>query len=259
MSDLLTQHRKPLSNLLLSVADDKLFLGHRNSEWTGLGPLLEEDIAFSALAQDDIAHASELYGFVAELMGGDADRIAFGRSPEEYYCAHIVETPDEFDWATALARQCFCNHFDDLRLERLANSSHAPLAALCARLRAEQRTHVQHVSDWLPRLGGGTMESRERMQKGLDGLASLAPMLFEPVEGQEALGESGLYPGNDAAMFESWRGTVQTLVKRSGLAITLDDFDSNKHGGRQGVRSEHFHELHEEMSEVFQIEPTAAW
>ena len=81
----LAEHIKPsLAELLLALADDKLVLGHRNSEWTGLGPILEEDIAFSALAQDEIAHAQAVYELVGPLVGKSADELAFGREPAEY-------------------------------------------------------------------------------------------------------------------------------------------------------------------------------
>ncbi|HLJ93659.1 MAG TPA: Phenylacetic acid catabolic protein, partial [Gemmataceae bacterium] len=106
--DQLSAHlKRPLVELLLSVADDKFMLGHRNADWTGLAPILEEDIAFSALAQDEIAHASALYEMVAQLQDTKPDRLAFGRRPEEYRCAAIVELSDGFDWAKALCRNFF--------------------------------------------------------------------------------------------------------------------------------------------------------
>src|SRR4029453_7517436 len=141
--------KKPLSQLLLSIADDKLILGHRNSDWTGLGPILEEDIAFSHLAQDEIAHAQAIYDFLGNLIGKRADDLAFGRKPEEYRCATIVEVPDEFDWATALCRQFFCDHFDALRFARLSNSNIKPLADLSRRIAAEEAVHVQHSDSWV--------------------------------------------------------------------------------------------------------------
>ena len=77
MTDLADAHKKPLVQLLFSIADDKLVLGHRNADWTGLGPILEEDIAFSALAQDDIAHAGAIYGLIADITGNEsADRAS---------------------------------------------------------------------------------------------------------------------------------------------------------------------------------------
>ena len=40
--------RHAVVDLLYRLADDELIIGHRDSEWTGLAPILEEDIAFSA-------------------------------------------------------------------------------------------------------------------------------------------------------------------------------------------------------------------
>src|SRR5215510_222272 len=100
--------KEPLAQLLLSVADDKLILGHRNADWTGLAPILEEDIAFSSLAQDDLAHAMALYELIADLTGSDANRVAFGRSLAEYRCCELVELHDEFDWSIAIVRQFLC-------------------------------------------------------------------------------------------------------------------------------------------------------
>jgi len=102
--------------LLLATADDKLVLGHANSDWTGLAPILEEDIAFSSLAQDEIAHAQALYQLAGPLCGRSADTLAFGRRPDEYRCATIVEGPDGFDWAVAITRQLLCDNFDWCRL-----------------------------------------------------------------------------------------------------------------------------------------------
>ena len=130
--------KEPLVELLLSVADDKLMLGHRNSEGTGLAPILEEDIAFSSLAQDEIAHAQVLYGLASEIDGRSADALAFGRDPDAYRCAQIVELPDDFDWAFALGRQFFCAHFNALRLRRMAGSSYKRLAEISARLESER-------------------------------------------------------------------------------------------------------------------------
>ena len=170
--DKLSEHLKqPAAELLLSVADDKFMLGHRNADWTGLAPILEEDIAFSALSQDEIAHASALYEMVAQLQGTKADRLAFGRRPDEYRCAQIVELSDEFDWAKALCRNFFCDHFDSLRLGRLAQSRYTALAQLAGRLAAEEHIHVEHVDSWMGRLGRGGAEAHGRLQAALDALA----------------------------------------------------------------------------------------
>ena len=260
MTQLPASLRPILADLLLAVADDKLMLGHRNSDWTGLGPILEEDIAFSSIAQDEIAHAQTLYAIVGSLVGRTENQLAFGRDPAAYRCATIVETPDDFDWAIALARQLFCDHFDHLRLTRLARSSHAELAALAARLVAEERVHVDHVTDWVQRLGTGTRESHARMQAALDTAAPLAPSLFEPVDGQAELVAGGLYPGDDAAMYDEWKTTIETIARHADLTLALPGTPPTEaRAGRRGTHTEHLTALLDEMTEVYRLEPDAAW
>ncbi len=259
MTEIAEHLKDPLVQLLLAVADDKLILGHRNSDWTGLAPILEEDIAFSSLAQDEIAHAQALYRLAAEIAGGTADQIAFGRSPQGYRCAAIVELPDDFDWAFALCRQFFCDHFDRLRLGRLASSVFKPLAELAGRLAAEEQVHVDHADAWVQRLGTGTEDSRARMQSALDRLATVAPMLFEPVDGQEALESAGLYPPGGSSMFDAWSSALRAVTEAAGLQLEITPPPPSTQGGRHGRHTKHLEPLLDEMCQVFRLEPTAAW
>jgi ring-1,2-phenylacetyl-CoA epoxidase subunit PaaC len=255
-----------LTELLLSLADDKFILGCRNADWTGLGPILEEDIAFSSLAQDDIAHASALYQFIAEMGGRDANRLAYGRGAEEYRSAHLVELHDEFDWAVAIVRQFFCDHFDSQRLSRLAQSAHKPLKDLASRILAEERLAIGHADQWIVRLGKGTEDSRKRIQTAIDRLAPLAIQLFEPTEGVEQLVKSGIYPAPpgaagdaNAAMFDHWAEAIENVIEESTLHLELHRPASFETGGRRGMRSAAFTALHDELTEVYRVEPNAAW
>jgi len=251
--------KQPLIELLFAIADDKLMLGHRNSDWTGLAPFLEEDIAFSAFAQDDIAHAQAIYEYVGKIIGNSADELAFGRDPQDYRCASVVEIPDEFNWATALGRLFVCGHFNYLRFKRLSNSSIEDFAALCSRMCAEQQISVEHVDEWLDRLGRGTAESGQNMQDALKHLEPIAPMLLEPTEGQQLLEEAGVYPPLDQDMFERWRDDLKTVTKQAGLKFNLQAPDPNIPGGRRGEHSDSLSELHNEMTEVYRVEPGAKW
>jgi ring-1,2-phenylacetyl-CoA epoxidase subunit PaaC len=258
--DKLSEHlKRPLIELLLSVADDKFMLGHRNADWTGLAPILEEDIAFSALSQDEIAHASALYDMVAQLQGTKADRLAFGRKPDEYRCAEIVGLSDDFDWGKALCRNFFCDHFDALRLGRLARSRYAPLAQLAGRLAAEEQIHVEHVDSWMRRLGRGGTDARRRMQEALDNVGPLAPTLMEPTEGLELLEAESIYPKTAPGMFERWSRDLGTVAWDAGLKLDLQPLATNALGGRHGKHCELFLPLLDELTEVYRIEPEAAW
>ena len=255
----------PLTDLLLAAADDKLILGHRNSDWTGLGPILEEDIAFSSIAQDEIAHALAIYTLVGEWTGRGPDDLAFGRAPEAYRCASIVEMPDDFDWAVALARQLFCDHFDRHRLGRMARSRHAGLAAMAGRLAAEEQIHVEHANAWVERLGTGGDASRARLQSALDRLAPYAIHLFEPVEDEDRLVAAGFYPPaegpDDADMFAAWRCGLEDVLEAAQLRVELSPYAAatGSPGGRRGAHTEHLAELLTEMGEVYRLEPGAAW
>lgn len=259
MSAVAAPLRPPLTALLLSLADDKFFLGCRNSDWTGLGPMLEEDIAFSALAQDDIAHAKELYEWLAQLNGGSADALAYGRPANEYRHAQLVELPDEFDWGFAIVRQFFCDHFDELRLRRLARSSHAGLAGLAERMLAEERLALGHADSWVVRLGRGTEESRARVQKALTTLAAPACELFEPTPGVDQLVAVGLYPALQHDMFQTWATKVEAVVEEARLHVQLTPPPADFTGGRQGRRTPAFASWLSEITEVYRVEPEAAW
>jgi ring-1,2-phenylacetyl-CoA epoxidase subunit PaaC len=257
--------KSPLIDLLLALADDKFILGQRNADWTGLGPILEEDIAFSSLAQDDLAHASALYEFIAGIHGdpetaaGRANRLAYGRRPEEYRCAHLVELADEFDWGVAIVRQFLCDHFDFLRLSRLAHSSVAPLGELAQRMVAEERLSIGHADQWIVRLGRGTEQSRQRIQAALTQLAPLGGELFEPTADLARLEAQGVYPPLKSDMFLMWEETIENVVEEATLHVDLKRPAPDFAGGRSGRRSAAFAELHAELTEVYRVEPEAAW
>jgi ring-1,2-phenylacetyl-CoA epoxidase subunit PaaC len=251
--------KEPLVQLLLSVADDKFMLGHRNADWTGLAPILEEDIAFSALAQDELAHALALYQMAAGLRGANADKLAYGRRPEEYRCAQLVEPSDDFNWATALVRNFFCDHFDIIRLNRIAQSAYTPLAQLGARLAAEEQIHVDHTDAWMLRLGRGGPEAHDRVQLALHEMAGAAPMLLEPTEGLEKLEIQGIYPPTSPSMFERWSEALSRVTRQAGLDLNLAPPPPNAIGGRRGRHSAAFGPLLDELTEVYRLEPEAAW
>ena len=256
MTELQQQLRIPMVNLLLSIADDKLFLGHRNSDWTGIAPILEADIAFSSLAQDDIAHASAIYQLINSLTGQDPDQIAFGRNENEYLCADIVTKSDEFNWAFAIARQFYCNTFDFIRLQRLSSSSWSPLASLAKRLCAEQAIHIDHVNSWINHLGNGNDDSSSRIQIALDTLAPYAVMLFEKPKGLHELHEAGVLTCDDD-FFATWKQAMETITKGAGLSLSIDPTDAP--GGRAGIHDEDFSRSLNELQEVFSTDPLAAW
>src|SRR6266516_474589 len=126
---------------LLQIADDELVVGWRNSEWTGIAPVLEEDVAFSSIAQNEIGHARALYG----LLSDDADALALDRASEEYRCAPFVQLRFVPDWARTIARHVLYETADKLRIERLKASEDTAVAGLAAKIEREETYHLLHA------------------------------------------------------------------------------------------------------------------
>jgi ring-1,2-phenylacetyl-CoA epoxidase subunit PaaC len=159
--------------LLLEIADDELILGWRDSEWTGIAPLLEEDVAFSSIAQNEIGHARALYELVARERGTTADELAFDRSPHEYRCARLVELR-LLDWEKTIARHYLYEQADAKRLERLKQTDDAELAGLAAKIDREETYHRMHAQMWFdrlrdePRFGAALDELQPLLDTGRD-------------------------------------------------------------------------------------------
>ena len=140
-----------MNERLVEAADDELVIGWRDSEWTGIAPFLEEDVAFSSIAQNEIGHARALYELVARELGTTADELAFDRSPAEYRCAPLVEVRLP-DWEKTIARHYLYEEADAIRLERLKQSDDPEVAGLAAKIDREEAYHRMHAQMWFDRL-----------------------------------------------------------------------------------------------------------
>ena len=164
--------------LLLQIADDELVLGWRDSEWTGIAPVLEEDVAFSSIAQNEIGHARAIY----QLLSDDADALAFDREADEYVSSPLVEMRFVPDWARTIARRILYEAADELRLERLRSSSDAAVAGLAAKIDREEAYHRMHAEMWRERLS-----DEPRFRLAVEELWPYAMAMAEP-DDREALG-----------------------------------------------------------------------
>jgi len=154
--------------LLLAIADDELILGWRNSEWTGIAPFLEEDVAFSSIAQNEIGHARALYDLAARELGTTADELAFDRTPDEYRSAPLVELR-RLEWARTIARHWLYETADEIRIAALKSSEDPEIAGLAAKIDREEAYHRMHAEMWIDRLLA-TDEGRTRLNEAIDEL-----------------------------------------------------------------------------------------
>lgn len=248
---------KAVKEFLYKIADDQLIIGHRNSEWTGLGPLVEEDIAFSSIAQDKIGQAQHIYEILHSLGEADADTIAFTRNAADFKSCHLVEYPiGEYDFS--LMRNFLFNHAEQIRFEMLANSGLEPLAKLAKKYRGEVKYHTMHANTWVKQLGRANEESHARMQSALNETFNLALGIFEESEFADTLKELNIFPG-EKVLENKWVEVITPLLEQSNLVLPEPQTWQPVYGGRKGFHTEYLEPMLEEMGEVFRLDPKAEW
>lgn len=248
---------KAVKDLLFRMADDQLILGHRNSEWTGLGPILEEDIAFSSMAQDKLGHSLALYRILNKIGEKDPDALAFNRKENEFKCCHLVEYPiGEYDFS--LIRHFLFDNSEAVRFDLLAGSSFTELANVAKKFRGEVKYHTMHAETWIMQLGKLSEESKARMQTALNECFPLALGIFEPSDYEEILISSGVF-GGEKLLLEKWLSQIENILEKANFELPDVSSLTPLYGGRKGYHTEYLKPLLDEMSEVYSIDPEAEW
>jgi len=246
-----------IKELLYKMADDLLIIGHRNSEWTGLGPILEEDIAFSSMAQDKIGQAQVLYQILNELGEAEPDKVAFTRNAGQFHNSQFVELPNS-DYDFSLMRHFLYDHADQLRFEMLANSSFEPLAKVARKIKGELKYHIYHANTWVTKLGAATEESHARMQSALNEAWNFALGIFEEGDFEKELQAQKIFAG-EGALKKQWMENILPELSKANLIIPAEKNWKPELGGRKAYHTEHLQPLLDEMSEVFRVDETAEW
>jgi len=247
----------PLFEYVLRIADDRLVLGHRLSEWCGHGPILEEDIALSNIALDFIGQANALLALAGQVegKGRDEDALAYFRDERDFRNALLVEQPNG-DFGHTIVRQFLFDAYSVLYLDALARCGHQQLSALAAKSLKEDTYHLRHSSEWMLRLGDGTVESHDRAQRALDELWRFTGELFESDAVDAAVAANGITVDRGAIQAR-WHDLVADVVKRATLTLPGDVPMAT--GGRRGRHSEHLGHMLAEMQIIARSHPGASW
>lgn len=247
----------PLFRLVLALADDQLVLGHRLSEWCGVAPMLEEDLALANIALDHIGQARALYDLAGAIEGAgrDEDQLAYLREEREYRNLLLVEQP-KGDFAFTTARQFVYAAFMRPYWAALAASADERLAAIAAKAEKEAAYHLRHAAEWTIRLGDGTDESRRRMIEALDDVWPYVAELFEMDAAERALAEAGVAVDR-GTIRPSFDATVDEVLAEAGLERPKGGFARS--GGRAGRHGEHMGHLLAELQYLQRTYPGATW
>lgn len=234
------------------MADDELIIGHRNSEWCGTAPLLEEDLAFSSIAQDKMGHSLQNYKCLETLGEPDPDHNGFRRTADAFRCCQFVELPIG-DYAFSLVRHFLFDNAEFIRYEMLKESVYTPLAQFSVKAIGELRYHIMHGDEWIAKLGNAGAEGRTKVQNALDQAIPYALGMFEESPLEQTLMEEGIF-GGEKALMQRWKNKIDDVI--STTQLNPIDWNSVQPvlGGRSGQHSEYLAPLLEEMGEVINSE-----
>lgn len=250
--------QQALYKYLVRLADDRLILGHRLSEWCGHGPILEEDIALANIALDYIGHAANLYEYAVEIedQGRHRDDLVYFRNDPEYKNLKMVELP-KGDFGFTIARQFLFSAFSYYLYQLLSDVDDEQFSGIIEKHFKEVKYHLRHSREWVLRLGDGTDESHERIQNAFDELWTYTGELFYQDRVDELLQDEGL--GADTESFQSgWKSLVVDTLKEATLEVP--DFDQfMAEGGRKGLHTEYLGPLLAEMQHLRRSYPDADW
>ena len=272
-----------LVEYVLQLADNALVLGHRNSEWTGHGPILEQDIALSNIALDLIGQARYLYQYAARginegaggVLGGrhgeaTEDTLAYGRDAWDFRNCLLVEQ-DNGDWGKTILRQFLFSAWQYYFYDRLRGSRDRELAAIAEKSVKEVAYHLRWSGEWVVRLGDGTEESHERMERAFDQLWKFTGELFVPATYERSLITAGI--AVDLTLIRSlWEEKVGEVLVEARLVVDGGGGAASggerggagaavwmQTGGKEGRNTEHLGYLLAEMQFLQRTYPNCEW
>ena len=257
-------------NYTLHLADNALILGHRNSEWCGHGPVLEQDIAITNISLDLIGQARNFYQYAAELIneakasspqgeevGGEVteDTLAYLRDARDFKNCLLVEQPNG-DWAVTILRQFLFSVYQYLLYQRLQTNNNAQLAAIAEKALKEVTYHIRWSSEWVIRLGDGTEESHKKILKAIDDLWMFTGELFKPALYETEAVEDGF--GVDVAnLKDGWMQKVKNVFGEATLPVPENVWMQS--GGKEGMHTEYLGYILADMQFLQRAYPDCEW
>ncbi|MBN8695990.1 MAG: phenylacetate-CoA oxygenase subunit PaaC [Bacteroidetes bacterium] len=249
--------QEALFSYTLRLGDNALILGHRLSEWSSKGPLLEEDIAMTNMALDLIGRADAMLKYAAQVegKGRTEDDLAYKRGERQFLCNLIVQLPNG-DFGYTIARQLIMSAFDLCLYEELVKSKDETIAAISAKAVKEVKYHLKFATDWTLRLGDGTEESHQRIQKSFNDIWMYTGELFEMNEVDAILIKEGIAVDLNS-LKARWKKIMTEVLLEATLTVPADAYMQT--GSRKGVHTENLGYILAEMQYLQRAYPDAKW
>ncbi|WP_312113834.1 1,2-phenylacetyl-CoA epoxidase subunit PaaC [Brevibacillus reuszeri] len=260
------EYAQALADLLFQLADDDFILAYRGSEWLGLAPHIEEDVAFSSMSQDMMGHAVMHYQMLEDLGLGKADDLAQLRLAGAFRNAILVERKNgageyndnpHYDWAYAIVRSYAYGLYKQVRLESLLQSSYAPLALISRKMLTEHRYHLMHWQVWLKQLANSTKDARQKLEAAISKVWEDAGELSSLGQNAENIVRFGLITGEEL-LKQRWLANTKDIFQRAGLSWPGDPGVPAERG-RLGEHTADLEQALATLSEVYRLDPVAKW
>ena len=242
---------------ILHLADNTLILAQRNAEWCGHGPILEQDIAISNISLDLLGQSRNFYQHAATLIGGDTDedKLAYLRKERAFKNCLLVEQPNG-DWAQTILRQFFFSTYQYLFYTKMQYSKDEQLAAIAIKALKEVTYHLRWSSEWVIRLGDGTVESHNRMVDAINELWQYTGELFINADYELAIYKDGISV-DCTTIKEAWAKKINDIFTEATLAIPEKSFMQT--GGKTGIHSEHMGFILADLQYLQRAYPNSEW
>ncbi|KKB35946.1 1,2-phenylacetyl-CoA epoxidase subunit PaaC [Bacillus thermotolerans] len=260
------EYKEALKTLLFQLADDDFLLSFRGSEWLGLAPHIEEDVASSSISQDTMGHAAMYYKLLEDLGEGNADALAHARPAEERKNSvlaervngegYYLETP-EYDWAYAVVRNFFYAQAKKVKIDSLRTSSYQPLAETAVKVSMELYYHLMHWKLWFTQLLSSTDEAKRRMNNAIELVMKDFGDIFSYGNAKDAIEKEGLI-AKEEELKANWTERMKPVFESLGMEVPAIPAASEKNG-RNGEHTEDLTEALTTLSEVYRLDPAAAW
>jgi len=260
------EYAQALADLLFQLADDDFILAYRGSEWLGLAPHIEEDVAFSSMSQDMMGHAVMFYEMLESLGLGKADDIAQLREAKDFRNAILVERKNgageyndnpHYDWAYAIVRSYVYGLYKQVRLEELQQSTYVPLVQVSRKMMTEHRYHLMHWQVWLNQLANSTKEARQRLEAAIAKVWQDAGELSDLGPSKEQIVRFGLI-ADEEILRQKWLTKTREIFQSAGLKWPGEPGTASERG-RAGEHTADLEQAVATLSEVYRIDPAASW
>ncbi|WP_272681293.1 1,2-phenylacetyl-CoA epoxidase subunit PaaC [Providencia sp. PROV129] len=251
------KQQQQLHQYTLRLGDTPLILAQRLCEWCGHAPELEIDLALSNIGLDLLGQARNFLSYAAQLKGAehDEDTLAFLRDEREFSNLLLVEQPNNgFD--DTLVRQFFMDAYHVPLYESLIHSRDEQLSAIAEKSLKEAIYHLRFSRNWMIRLGDGSEESHQKIQRSVNELWRFTGELFHADDIEISLSEVGIAV-DPRTLQETWLATINETFSQATLAVP--EQAAYRLGGKQGSHTEHLGLLLTQLQFVQRAYPNCQW